>query len=219
MIPANAINRCKHCRKENVMLVGIPKEIKNHEYRVGLTPAGVRELVANGNQVLVETGAGKGIGFEDADYTGCGADIAQMLARRQFLNAQPHTLKCDCRQAMRLNIGLSNEEHAARVAVKTFFDDRDVDIDRIAALQCLIARYSVADHVIYRGADRFGEAAIVERRWNGVLNVCYVCVANTIKLIRCYAGLYIISNHIKDICGEPTCDTHLFLLQRCFYRY
>ena len=47
------------------MLVGIPREIKNHEYRVGLTPAGVRELVANGHQVLVETEAGKGIGFED----------------------------------------------------------------------------------------------------------------------------------------------------------
>jgi len=63
------------------MLVGIPKEIKNHEYRVGLTPAGVRELVANGHQVLVETSAGKGIGFEDADYTSCGADIAQSAAQ------------------------------------------------------------------------------------------------------------------------------------------
>ena len=55
------------------MLVGIPREIKNHEYRVGLTPAGVRELVANGHQVLVEANAGKGIGFEDSDYTACGA--------------------------------------------------------------------------------------------------------------------------------------------------
>ncbi len=62
------------------MLVGIPKEIKNHEYRVGLTPAGVRELVANGHQVLVETSAGKGIGFEDADYTAYGASIAEGAA-------------------------------------------------------------------------------------------------------------------------------------------
>ncbi len=47
------------------MLVGIPKEIKNHEYRVGLTPAGVRELVDHGHEVLVETNAGQAIGFED----------------------------------------------------------------------------------------------------------------------------------------------------------
>ena len=44
------------------MLVGIPKEIKNHEYRVGLTPAGVRELVVHGHEVLVETNAGQARG-------------------------------------------------------------------------------------------------------------------------------------------------------------
>lgn len=58
------------------MRVGVPKEIKNHEYRVGLTPAGVRELRANGHQVLVETMAGAGIGIEDADYVRAGAEIA-----------------------------------------------------------------------------------------------------------------------------------------------
>ena len=58
------------------MRVGVPKEIKNHEYRVGLTPDSVRELVANGHDVLVETGAGQGIGADDAVYEAVGASIA-----------------------------------------------------------------------------------------------------------------------------------------------
>jgi alanine dehydrogenase len=58
------------------MFVGVPKEIKNHEYRVGLTPASVRELVAHGHQVLVETRAGQGIGMDDAAYIAAGAQIA-----------------------------------------------------------------------------------------------------------------------------------------------
>ncbi len=58
------------------MLIGVPKEIKVREYRVGLTPTSVRELTAHGHQVLVETGAGEGIGSEDADYVRAGAEIA-----------------------------------------------------------------------------------------------------------------------------------------------
>jgi alanine dehydrogenase len=57
------------------MRIGVPKEIKNHEYRVGLTPPSVAELVAAGHQVVVETGAGKGIDFEDSDYVEAGAQI------------------------------------------------------------------------------------------------------------------------------------------------
>ncbi|NIA67366.1 alanine dehydrogenase [Pelagibius litoralis] len=58
------------------MLVGVPKEVKNHEYRVGLVPASVRELVHHGHKVTVETKAGEGIGFSDADYQAAGADVA-----------------------------------------------------------------------------------------------------------------------------------------------
>ena len=57
------------------MRVGVPKEIKNHEYRVGLTPPSVSELVAAGHTVSVQTGAGLGIDFEDADYVAAGATI------------------------------------------------------------------------------------------------------------------------------------------------
>ncbi|MDV3457114.1 alanine dehydrogenase [Sphingomonas sp. HF-S4] len=58
------------------MRIGVPKEIKNHEYRVGLTPASVAELVAAGHEVLVETQAGMGIDFADEAYTKVGAKIA-----------------------------------------------------------------------------------------------------------------------------------------------
>jgi alanine dehydrogenase len=57
------------------MIIGVPKEIKNHEYRVGMTPASVRELVAHGHTVYVEHNAGSGIGFGDADYTTAGATV------------------------------------------------------------------------------------------------------------------------------------------------
>jgi alanine dehydrogenase len=59
------------------MEIGVPKEIKTHEYRVGLTPAGARELVQNGHQVVVEHDAGAGIGCDDEAYRVVGATIAE----------------------------------------------------------------------------------------------------------------------------------------------
>ena len=57
------------------MKVGVPKEIKNLEFRVGMVPAGVRELVHDGHEVVVETNAGEGIGMTDADYEAAGAKV------------------------------------------------------------------------------------------------------------------------------------------------
>mgnify|MGYP001031707108 CR=1 FL=1 len=57
------------------MLIGCPKEIKPQEFRVGLTPAAVREAVAHGHDVIIETGAGLGAGFDDAAYLAAGAEI------------------------------------------------------------------------------------------------------------------------------------------------
>ena len=58
------------------MRVGVPKEIKNSEFRVGLVPGSVREYVQNGHEVIVETGAGAGVKVSDADYEAAGAKIA-----------------------------------------------------------------------------------------------------------------------------------------------
>ena len=62
------------------MIIGVPKEIKNHEYRVGLTPSSVQELLSNGHKVLVETQAGMGIGFSDEDYQQVGATVVETAA-------------------------------------------------------------------------------------------------------------------------------------------
>jgi alanine dehydrogenase len=62
------------------MRIGVPKEIKVHEYRVGLVPAGVRELVAAGHEVLIETAAGNGIGVDDEQFRASGASIAPRAA-------------------------------------------------------------------------------------------------------------------------------------------
>lgn len=70
------------------MLIGVPKEIKNQEYRIGLTPAGVNELVVNGHQVLVEKNGAVAIGFDDRQYAAAGAalvDKAEELFSRAEL--------------------------------------------------------------------------------------------------------------------------------------
>ncbi len=62
------------------MLIGVPKEIKSHEYRVGLVPSSVRELVLHGHKIHVETGAGAGIGFSDQHFQQAGAKIRASAA-------------------------------------------------------------------------------------------------------------------------------------------
>ena len=82
------------------MRIGVPKEIKVHEYRVGIVPSGVMDLVAAGHQVWVESSAGEGIGFSDADYTRVGARIAS-TAEEVFATAdlivkvkEPQLVEC-----------------------------------------------------------------------------------------------------------------------------
>ena len=84
------------------MKIGVPKEIKIHEYRVGLVPAGVRELVDAGHQVLVQTGAGAGIGFEDSHYQSAGAKIAaapaEVFATSDLVVKVKEPQLAECRQ-------------------------------------------------------------------------------------------------------------------------
>ena len=71
------------------MLIGVPKEIKNHEYRVGLTPGSVRELVRHGHRVIVQKDAGTAIGLHDAEYAAAGAELAdgaeEVFARAELI--------------------------------------------------------------------------------------------------------------------------------------
>ena len=80
------------------MLIGIPKEIKNHEYRVGLTPDAVKELVAHGHKVIIQKGCGLGAGFSDADYKGAGvvATAEDVFAQAELIVKvkEPQPVEC-----------------------------------------------------------------------------------------------------------------------------
>ncbi len=84
------------------MLVGVPKEIKKDEYRVGLTPESVREFAARGHVLLVETGAGAGIGAGDEDYTEAGASIVgtaeEVFARSEMIVKVKEPQPEECRR-------------------------------------------------------------------------------------------------------------------------
>ncbi len=83
------------------MIIGIPKEIKTKEFRVGLAPAGVRELVLHGHEVLVESGAGAGIGMSDDDYLNAGATVLaeaeEIWARGRLIIKvkEPQPVECE----------------------------------------------------------------------------------------------------------------------------
>ncbi len=71
------------------MLIGVPKEIKNHEYRVGMAPASVREAIKHGHQVIVQANAGEGIGVDDEAYRQIGAEVVdtpeEIFARAEMV--------------------------------------------------------------------------------------------------------------------------------------
>ncbi|WP_426417725.1 alanine dehydrogenase [Aestuariirhabdus sp. LZHN29] len=83
------------------MLVGVPKEIKNHEYRIGMTPAGVRELTHQGHQVLVQLNGGLGIGLTDEQYVAAGAEIVdsaeEIFARAEMIVKVKEPQANECR--------------------------------------------------------------------------------------------------------------------------
>lgn len=87
-------------RVEKFMLIGVPKEIKNHEYRVGLTPSSVKELVKHGHQVMIEHNAGVAIDFTNEEYVAAGAEIVssaeEIFARGEMIVKvkEPQSQEC-----------------------------------------------------------------------------------------------------------------------------
>ncbi len=97
------------------MRIGVPREIKVHEYRVGLVPAAARELVEAGHEVLVQTGAAAGIGFADADYQRVGARIAataeEVFAQSEMIVKVKEPQPAECamlRRGRHANAGTPN---------------------------------------------------------------------------------------------------------------
>ncbi len=83
------------------MLIGVPKEIKNHEYRIGMTPAGVRELVGHGHQVMIQKDGGTAIGLTDEMYQAAGAEIVEtpeeIFARAEMIVKVKEPQPNECR--------------------------------------------------------------------------------------------------------------------------
>jgi alanine dehydrogenase len=123
------------------MEIGIPKEIKNHEYRVGLLPASVRELTQRGHRVLVETSAGVGAGFADADYIQAGAVILD----------SPEAVFDAAELVVKVKEPQSAERAllTARHTLLTYLHlapDRAQTEDLLASQACCIAYETVTDH-------------------------------------------------------------------------
>jgi alanine dehydrogenase len=102
------------------MRVGVPKEVKNHEYRVAATPAGVHEFVANGHEVFLERGAGTGSSFADEDYLAAGAKLldtadavwesAELLLKvKEPIESEYHRLREDLTLFTYLHLAASAE--------------------------------------------------------------------------------------------------------------
>ena len=110
------------------MLVGIPKEIKNHEYRIGMTPAGVRELVATGHQVLIEHNGGAAIGLTDAMYEAAGASIVataqEVFSRAELIVKVKEPQPIECRmlspgQVLFTYLHLAPDPEQARLLIES----------------------------------------------------------------------------------------------------
>src|SRR3989442_2240277 len=104
---------CRDWRRQRVfgqaMIIGVPKEIKDHEFRVGLTPDGTRALVKAGHRVLVEAGAGVGSGLDDPAYRAAGAEVvsekAYLLERADLIGKVKEPLPAEyplCRKGQAL---------------------------------------------------------------------------------------------------------------------
>src|SRR5689334_6691837 len=90
------------CHWRWVMRIAVPREIKNREYRVALTPSGVRELTSAGHEVQVQAGAGEGAGFDDAVYLAAGArinaDVEELFARAELVVKVKEPQPQECRR-------------------------------------------------------------------------------------------------------------------------
>ena len=108
----------------------------------------------------------------------------------------------DLEQALGGAGDLAHRIHAARIAVPAIDDERHVDIEDVALLQRARARDAVADHVVERGADRFGEAAIIERGGDGAV-VHGELEHEPVERLGGHAGPHLIDEEIEHLGHEP----------------
>ena len=137
------------------------------------------------------------------------ADVAEPHPRPHHPYPHAHALVAHLGEPAGADGGFPDQEHLARVAVVAVLDDGDVDVDDIPVLQRPVVRYPVADDVIDRGADRFREAAVVQRRRDGLLHPDDVFVADPVQLVAGDAGADVGRDHLEHLGGQAAGDAHL----------
>ena len=147
------------------------------------------------------------------------ADVAERGPWSDLGDADPHGLLGNPHQAPGQDRRLPDEEHLARVAVISVFDDRDVDIDDVAVLEPLVARYPVTDLVIDRGTDGFGKATIVEGGGDRLLFLHDERMADPVQFVGGDARTHVGLDHLKDLGREPPRDPHTLDLACGLDRY
>src|SRR5690606_28455762 len=139
------------------------------------------------------------------------ANIAQPGARTHELNTFIEAFLGDAHQAFTGNGRLAHKKHFAGVAMKAVFDDRHINVDDVAILKhFLIRRNAVADDMVDRGADRFGETLVIERGGDGLLHLSDVLVADAVELARGHAGFYVFADHLQHLGGQAAGNAHAF---------
>src|SRR5712692_9774893 len=141
-------------------------------------------------------------------------DIAEKGPRAHRIDAEPHALVGGFAQAPRLDRGLADIEHAARVAVKAVLDHGDVDIEDVTGFQHALPGNAVADLMVYGGTDRLGKGlvsgrCVVEGSGDGFLLVNDELMTEAVELTGGDAGLDLRRDEVEQFPGEPPGDAHL----------
>ncbi len=146
------------------------------------------------------------------------ADISEVSSGSHDFDSAPHGLETSLRQTLRMGRRLSNEIHTARITVKPFADDRDVDVHDVSGFQSLVVRDAVADDVVHGRADSLRKSAIVEIRGNRLLHVHDVVVTDPVELFGRHPGNHMLADHVQHVRGQPARGAHFFLFIRCLDR-
>jgi len=127
-----------------------------------------------------------------------------------LLYAQEQTLTGDFDESAGMRADVADTEHLAGIAVVAVLDDGDVNVDNVATLELLVAGYAMANLMIDRGADRLGEATVIQRCGYGVLFIDDVIVANLIEFLGGYTDVDVRVYHVQYLSRQTAGDTHFF---------
>ena len=123
------------------------------------------------------------------------SNIAESGAGLNHINGQIETLLRDINQSLSVAGDIADGKHLAGIPMPAIFDDRDINIDNVAALKYFFLRgNAVTDHVINRGTHRFGKSTVAETGGYGFLHIYYMVVTDSIQLFGANTGHHIFAD-------------------------